>query len=68
MLDLARMLINLADQQHSAETLTAYVFAVAALTGTTPRSLVERMLDAVPDDPVWVEEALPELMEGVYET
>lgn len=66
-LDLARMLIGLADEDHAAETLTAYIFAVAALTGTTPRSLVQRMLDGVPTDVVWNDEALPELMDGVYD-
>jgi hypothetical protein len=52
----------MADMDTSAESLLAHVFAIAALRGTTPRTILEELWHNLGDDSTWYAEYLPVIM------
>lgn len=52
----------MADMDTSSESLLAHVFAVCALRGVTPRTVLEELWHNLQDDDAWVAEYLPIIM------
>lgn len=61
-LDLARLHLEVGDLELATQNLLACLFAVAAMTGETPESLLRKMIPMISSSEEWAEAVLPSIV------
>lgn len=62
-LDLARMLIELDDEELTTKNLTACIYAMSVKSGLSPGQFLVDISEDLPDYEEWFEEYLPKIVE-----